>query len=183
MSVDLSSFNNNWYKPGNPLMRFLWYFFNVFFFLNPLNPSSKFKVVVLKLFGAKIGSNVVIKPRVNIKYPWFLSIGENSWIGEAVWIDNLGQTRIGANVCISQGALLLSGNHDYKKTTFDLLVGEISINDGAWIGAKAMVTGGVTCHELSILTAGSVTSKDLNKAGIYKGNPAVLVRKRTFLKN
>lgn len=135
---------------------------------------------VLRMFGAKIGKGVVIKPCVNIKYPWFLSVGDHSWIGENVWIDNLGKTEIGKNVCISQGALLLCGNHNYKKKTFDLVVGEIKLEEGVWIGARATVTGGVTCHSHAILTAGSVTSKDLDAYGIYRGNPATFVRERKF---
>ena len=52
-------------------------------------PISGFKRFLLRLFGAKIGKGVVIKPCVNIKYPWKLRIGNYVWIGENVWIDNL----------------------------------------------------------------------------------------------
>ena len=57
---------------------------------------------------------------MNIKYPWFLAIGDHTWIGEKVWIDNLAEVAIGANCCVSQGAMLLCGNHNYKKSTFEL---------------------------------------------------------------
>jgi putative colanic acid biosynthesis acetyltransferase WcaF len=130
------------------------------------------------MFGAKIGKGVVIKQRVNIKYPWKLAIGDNTWIGEGVWIDNLGDVKIGANCCISQGALLLCGNHDYKKASFDLMVGEIVLEDGVWIGAQSIVTGGVKCHSHSILMSGSITSADLESYKIYRGNPAEFVRER-----
>ena len=112
MPVDLSSFDNSDFQPGGAVKRGLWYFFNVLFMLNPWNPFIGLKRGVLRLFGAKIGKGVVIKPRVNVKYPWLLEIGDHTWIGEGVWIDNLGQVEIGNNVCISQGALLLSGNHN-----------------------------------------------------------------------
>ena len=178
MPSDLSSFNNDWYKPGNPLKRGLWYFFNAFYILNPYNPLGGLRKFVLRLFGAKIGKGVVIKPRVNIKYPWKLKVGDYTWIGEGVWIDNLGEVEIGSNVCISQGALLLCGNHDYKKASFDLMVGDIKLEDGVWIGAKSIVTGGVTCHSHSILATASVTSRDLDAYKIYRGNPAEYVRDR-----
>lgn len=178
MPVDLERFSNPEYQPGNPVKRAFWYFFNAFFLLNPYNPFSGLKCAVLRLFGAKVGKGVVIKPGVNVKYPWFLEIGNHTWIGENVWIDNLGKVKIGSNVCISQGALLLCGNHDYKKETFDLIVGDIGLEDGVWIGAKSIVTGNVTCHSHSILAAGSVTSKNLDAYGIYRGNPAVFVRER-----
>ena len=178
MQVDLSKFNNDDYNPGSAFRRFFWYFFNVLFLINPWNPFSGLKKVVLRLFGAKIGEGVVIKPGVNIKYPWLLEIGENTWIGERVWIDNLAKVVIGSNVCISQGALLLCGNHDYKKSTFDLIAKEIVLEDGSWVGAMSTVTGGVTLKSHSILSAGSVTSKDLEAFKIYRGNPAEFVRER-----
>lgn len=148
------------------------------FLLNPYNPFGGLKKLVLRMFGAKIGKGVVIKQRVNIKYPWKLKIGDHSWIGEDVWIDNLGEVKIGNNCCLSQGALLLCGNHNYKKSTFDLMVGNITLEDGVWIGAKCLVTGGVYCHSHALLAAGSVTHKNLEAYHIYQGNPAIKVRER-----
>ena len=130
MTVDLSKYNNAFYQPGGtPLKRFLWYFTSILFFKNAWNPCNRLKIELLKMFGAKLGSNITIKPSVNIKYPWRLSIGNNVWIGENVWIDNLANVYIGNNVCISQGAMLLCGNHNYKKITFDLMVGNIVFSD------------------------------------------------------
>ena len=176
---DLSSFENSWYNPGGGVIkRTLWYFTNILFFINPLNPVISLKVRILRMFGAKIGNNVCIKPSVNIKYPWNLTIGDNVWVGENVWIDNLAKVTIRDNVCISQGALLLCGNHNYKKTTFDLIVGEINIEEGAWVGAKSTVCPGVTLHSHSILAVGSIATKDIEPYCIYQGNPAKKVRDR-----
>ena len=178
MKTDLSSFNNDWYNPGGKIKRAIWYGFNAVFLLNPMNPFSGLKKFVLRLFGAKIGKGVVLKQRINVKYPWLLEIGNHSWIGEDVWIDNLAKVTIGSNCCVSQGALLLCGNHNYKKSSFDLMVGEIDLEDGVWIGAKGIVTGGVKCESHSILSAGSVTSKNLLSYKIYRGNPAIKVIER-----
>ena len=134
--------------------------------------------MLLKIFGARIGKGVVIKPGVNIKYPWMLSIGDYTWLGEGVWIDNLAKVQIGSNVCVSQGALLLTGNHDYKRVSFDLIVGEITVKDGAWIGAKSVVCPGVICGTHSVLSVGSITSNNLEDYTIYQGNPAVKIRDR-----
>lgn len=130
------------------------------------------------MFGAKIGRGVVIKPGVNIKYPWKLQVGDYSWIGERTWIDNLDNITIGANCCISQGALLLCGNHDYSKTTFDLITKPITLEDGVWIGAQSIVTGGVVCKSHSVLAAGSLASKDMEEYSVYRGNPAVRIKER-----
>ena len=181
MKTDLSKFDNSWYKPGaNVIKRFLWYFVNVLVFKSSLFPVSRFKVLLLRWFGATVGKKVNIKPSVNIKYPWKLSIGDYAWIGENVWIDNLDDIIIGANVCISQGALLLCGNHNYKKSTFDLITGKIIIEDGAWIGARSVVCPGVTCKSHAVLTAGSIANQDLEPYGIYRGNPAVKIKDRKF---
>lgn len=179
--TDLSAYNNDWYNPGaSTLKRTLWYFVNALLFINPLNPVSSLKVKLLRLFGARVGKGVTLKPNINIKYPWLLEIGDHVWIGEGVWIDNLAPVSIGSHVCISQGALLLTGNHNYKKKTFDLMVGKITLADGAWIGAKSVVCPGVTCGSHSVLAVGSVAGKDLKPYFIYQGNPAVPVRERTI---
>lgn len=157
-----------------------WYFVNILFFKNPLLFLSSLKVWLLKLFGAQLGKGVVIKPSVNIKFPWKLKIGPHSWIGEGVWIDNLSDVIIGSNVTLSQGCLLLTGSHDHRKETFDFISAPIFLEDGAWICAKAIVLGGTVCRSHSILTANSVCDKDLEPYTIYKGNPAVAVKTRVI---
>jgi putative colanic acid biosynthesis acetyltransferase WcaF len=176
-TTELSQFDNSWYQPGGRLRRVLWYIVHELFICSG-HPVSAVRVVLLRMFGARIGNGVVIKPRVRVKYPWKLKVGDHTWIGEDVWIDNLGEVKIGANCCLSQGAMLLCGNHDYKRSTFDLLVGNITLEDGAWIGAKSVVCPGVICHIHSILAVGSVASAPLDAYGIYRGNPAMKVKER-----
>lgn len=178
---DLSAYNNSWYKPGHPVKRALWYFINAAFFLNPFFPFSAPKKMFLRMFGAKVGKGVVIKPSVNIKYPWKLHIGNHVWIGESVWIDNLALVKIGDHCCISQGAMLLCGNHNYKKTSFDLIVREIHLENGVWIGAQSLVAPGTICHSHAVLTAGSMATASLEAYGIYTGNPAVKIREREIV--
>jgi len=180
-NVDFSKFNNRWYDPGKSgLVRIIWYFINVVVFKSYLFPFYKIKANILRFFGATIGSGLVIKPCVNIKYPWKLTIGNNVWIGEEVWIDNLDFAEIGNNVCISQGAMLLTGNHNYKKASFDLITKKIILEDGCWIGAKSIVCPGITCKSHSILSVGSVANTDLEEYMIYQGVPAIQVRKRVI---
>ena len=87
---------------------------------------------------------------------------------------------IGSHVCLSQGVMLLTGNHNYTKPTFDLMVGKIILEDGVWLGALSVVCPGVTCGSHSVLSVGSVATKDLEAYGIYQGNPAMKVREREF---
>lgn len=181
MKTRLVTYKNSWFKPGSPVKILLWYFVNIFFLINPLIPAVSFKVFLLRLFGAKIGTGVIIKPNLNIKYPWLLEIGNDVWLGEGVWIDNLAKVTIGDNVCISQGAMLLCGNHNFKKSTFDLIIGEILLEEGSWIGAQSVVCPGVTCKSHSILAVGSVATKDLDAYSIYQGNPAIKTKNRVII--
>ena len=160
------------------MTRLLWYLCSAIFFnSNALLPYST-KRSLLRLFGAKIGIGVVVKPHVQIKYPWKLSVGDYSWIGEYVWIDNLDLVQVGSSVCLSQGTLILSGNHDYNSALFDLKLKPIEIGDGAWVGAKSVVTQGVKIGSHAVLAVGSVASSDLEEFGIYRGNPAEFVKRR-----
>lgn len=177
--VRLNSFKNSWYQPGKGLLiRLVWYFINILFFINPLILSGAIKVTLLRIFGAKVGRGVVIKPNVNIKYPWRLTIGNYCWIGERVWIDNLADVVIGEHVCLSQGAMLLTGNHNYKSTAFDLMLGEIILEKGSWVGAQSMVAPGTIVRSHAVLSAGSIGKGELQPYTIYAGNPAVAVRER-----
>jgi putative colanic acid biosynthesis acetyltransferase WcaF len=178
MKTRLDTFNNAHYKPGASLpVQLLWYAVNSVFFRSGL-PFSGLRAWLLRAFGAKVGKGNVFKPRLNIKYPWRLELGDHNWIGEGVWIDNLDTVRIGSHVCISQGAYIFCGNHDYKKPAFDLITRTVLLEDGAWVGAKAVVCPGVSCGNHSVLSAGSVATKNLDAYTVYAGNPAAPVRVR-----
>ncbi len=181
MKVNLSQYNNDWYDPGRGwLVRALWYVVNVLFFINPLNPSSRLKVWLLQLFGARVGRGTRLKPRMNIKYPWNVEIGDYAWIGEKAWIDSLGKITIGSNVCISQGAYLCTGNHDWKDASFGLIVSPITMESGVWVGARAVVLPGVVLRDHSVITAGSVVTADTEAYAVYQGNPAIKIKARVM---
>lgn len=177
--TNLSVYSTGGYDTGaGPVKRLLWYYVNIIFFISPMNPLSGLKVALLKMFGAKIGKGVVIKPAVNIKYPWKLVVGNHCWIGERAWIDNLDQVIISDNSCISQGAMLLCGNHNFRKSSFDLITLPITLEEGAWVGAYSIVCPGVVCRSHSVLAVNSVATRDLEPYSIYQGNPAVKVKDR-----
>ncbi|HAF28012.1 MAG TPA: colanic acid biosynthesis acetyltransferase WcaF [Bacteroidales bacterium] len=179
LNVDLSKYNVGNYSTGKGIgVNLVWYFVNYFIFRSYLFPIYSLKRFLLRIFGAKLGKGIVIKPGVNIKYPWLLEIDNYVWIGEGVWIDNLSSISIGSNVCISQGAMLLTGNHNYKKVSFDLMPGTIIIQDGVWVGAKSIVCPNVTCKTHSVLSVNSVAVSNLEPYSIYQGNPAIKIRDR-----
>jgi putative colanic acid biosynthesis acetyltransferase WcaF len=146
-------------------------------------PGTLHRKWLLRLFGARVGSGVTIKPGLRVKFPWRLHVGDHSWLGEDVWIDNLDVVMIGANCCISQGAYLCSGSHDWSSETFDLIVRPIRVHDGVWIAARCIVGPGVEIGAGAVLALGSVAGQRLEPWTVYRGNPAVPVRPRKLRSN
>ena len=179
MKVDLSKYKNPHYRPGPIWKRVTWHVINAIF-IHSFLPFSSLKIALLKIYGAKIGRGCTIKPGVNIKHPWMLSIGDYSWIGENVWIDNIAPVTIGSHCCISQGVTLIVGNHRYDKSTFDLTLHPITLRDGVWVGAKSTLLPGCQINEQTVITAGSVVKGNIPGDEIWGGNPAQFIKKRTL---
>ena len=180
-TVDLARFSNPEFDRGaSRFKEILWLTVSCFFFATALPWPSAVRVFWLRLFGAKIGQGVVIKPQVKITFPWKLTVGNHVWLGEDCWLLNLDRISIGDNVCISQRAFLCTGNHNYKSPTFDLIVKPIKVEAGAWIGASSWIGPGVTLGTHAVLTAGAIATTDLKPHGIYRGNPAVIIKQRVI---
>jgi len=141
-------------------------------------PGSRHRVWLLRLFGAQIGHGVVVKPRVQVKFPWRLRVGDHSWIGEGVWVDNLAAVTVGRHCCISQGVYLCTGTHDWSKETFNLDARPIVLEDSVWLCAKSSVGPGVTIREGAVLTMGSLATQELSGWNVFQGVPARLLRAR-----
>lgn len=156
----------------------IWYLVKCGFFLSPLPWPTKFKCMLLRLFGAKVGQGVNIKPRVNIHLPWKLELGDWCWIGEEAFILNFEPVKIGAHACVSQRVFLCTGNHDYRDPAFPFRNQPITVGDGAWVGAQVFVAPGVTVGDHAIVTAGSVVTNDLPGSMICRGNPCTPVKPR-----
>jgi putative colanic acid biosynthesis acetyltransferase WcaF len=118
-SVDLNRYLVEIDIGGSKFKQIGWYVTSLVFFQNALPFPSSLKSQLLRFFGARIGRRVRFKPSLQVKYPWKLEIGDNSWIGEKVWIDNLEKVTIGKNCCLSQGAMVLTGSHDPMSSSMD----------------------------------------------------------------
>jgi putative colanic acid biosynthesis acetyltransferase WcaF len=181
--VRLRDYNNSWYQAGrSKLWQTVWFFVGLPIVRCSILPSSALRVRMLRIFGAQIGSGVVIKPGVRIKYPWHLRVGNDVWLGESCWIDNLTTVRIGNDVCISQGAYLCTGNHNWSDPAFGLAVEPILLGNGSWVGAKAFLSPGVVLGEGAVAAGGSVVTRSVPDYEIHAGNPAAFVRKRQIIK-
>jgi putative colanic acid biosynthesis acetyltransferase WcaF len=164
---------------GRPLLiEALWYLCKCAFFLSPLPFPSGAKCQLLRWFGARVGRGVVLKPRVNIHFPWKLEIGDFSWIGEEVFILNFERVQIGAHCCISQRAFLCTGNHDYRDPTMPYRNRPIVVEDGAWVGAQCFVAPGVTVGEEAVIHAGSVIKSNQPQRMVCGGVPCVPLEPR-----
>ncbi|SEQ78591.1 putative colanic acid biosynthesis acetyltransferase WcaF [Loktanella sp. DSM 29012] len=143
--LDLASFVRP-QIPGQPgrVTLALWYLVNALVLRGAvlgLLPSGA-KAALLRVFGARIGRGVVLKPRIDIKSPWWLEVGDNVWIGERVWIDNHTTVRIGSDSCISQGAYVFTGNHDWTDPGFAFFCRPVDIGAGVWVTAFARIPPG-----------------------------------------
>ncbi|MDP9436170.1 MAG: putative colanic acid biosynthesis acetyltransferase [Actinomycetota bacterium] len=134
---------------------------------------SGLRVAVLRAFGAQIGENVLIRHRVRVHWPWKLTIGDDSWIGEESWLLNLEPVTIGRDVCISQGVLLCTGSHDRRSPTFEFDNGPITVEDGAWVAARSTVLRGVTVGRDAVVGAAALVTRDVPPGGVVLAPAAV----------
>ena len=159
------------------IVKLIWDFIGKPFFSSYL-PGTYWRKLILRIFGARIGKGGKFKINIKISEPWNLSIGDDCWIGENVWIDNLDLVKIGNRVCISQGVYVCTGNHNYKDDLFSLILEKIVIEDDCWIAAKSIIAPGSILKKGCVACLGSVVSGILQKDGIYKGNPAKLLKSK-----
>jgi putative colanic acid biosynthesis acetyltransferase WcaF len=150
--------NKKIYDDRSFLVHILWFLTNNLFF-NSFIPFNSLKIKTLRVFGARIGNNLIIKNYVKIKFPWKLVIGDNVWIGEEVWIDNISNVTIESNCCISQGVYICTASHNFKRETFDLMTESIIIGQSSWIGAKSIILLGAKVPKNSFVKAGSIFKK------------------------
>lgn len=156
----------------------LWWFTDFVFF--KLSPQIMYgwRRFLLRIFGAKIGKNVIIRPSVTITYPWKISIGDFSWIGDDVTLYSLGEIEIGNNVVISQKSYLCAASHDYDKENFPIWAKKITIEDECWLATDVYVAPGITIGKGTVVGARSSVFKDLPAGKLCVGSPAITIKDR-----
>lgn len=175
---DLAGFTGAGYdRGGSPARQAAWLLVSGLFLNHWWCPLSV-RASVLRLFGARIAAGVHVRHRVRIHWPWKLTIGANSWIGEGAWILNLEPVTIGANSCISQDVLLCTGSHQQDSPTFEFDNAPISIGDGVWVGARATVLRGVSIGDNATVGACALVVKDV-AAGEAVLAPVAQARRRS----
>ncbi len=179
MYQDLMSFTlPKKFRERNALIVILWWTIQSTMFAWSPQPFFGWRILILRLFGAKIGNNVKIRPTTRITYPWKLKIGNNCWIGDNCDLYNLGDIEIGNNVALAHRVYLCTGNHDYTKTTFDILAEPIKIEDEVWLTNDVFVGPGVSVGKGCVIGVRSTVLNNMPEGMICYGYPAKPVRKR-----
>ncbi|MFQ4138325.1 hormogonium polysaccharide biosynthesis acetyltransferase HpsU [Nodosilinea sp. PGN35] len=177
--VRLDTYDQSWYQPGRSKgVILLWWLLQAVVF--PLTPHASHgpRRWLLRQFGATVGRGVVIRPTARFTYPWNVTIGDHSWIGDDVVLYSLAPITIGQHCVISQKSYLCTGSHDIRDPRFGLLVAPVVIENGAWVATDCFVAPGVTVGANSVVGARSSVFKSLPSGQICLGNPCRAVAPR-----
>ena len=144
---------------------------------NPLQLSSGLRVAVLRLFGACIGDGVITRPGLRVRFPWKLTVGDRSWIGEDVWLHNQDRLVIGSDVVISQDSFITTGTHAFR-TDMALSTRPIEIHNGAWITSRSVVLGGLTIGQNALVLPNTVVRRDVPPNALFGAPDGTVVGQR-----
>ncbi|EJR48920.1 hypothetical protein IIM_04097 [Bacillus cereus VD107] len=179
MKINLNKYNQSWYSRGRSgLIVLIWWVIQGTLFRFSLHHMYRWRNSLLKIFGARIGKGVKIRSSAKFTYPWKVSIGDYSWIGDNVQFYSLDEIHIGANCVISQESYLCTGSHDVKDPNFGLITKPIIVKGGAWVASDVFVYPGVTIHEMAVVAARSTVVKDIPANEMHAGSPAKFLKKR-----
>lgn len=156
----------------------MWWIFQATLFRWSPRALFGWRNLLLRLFGAKIGSNVRIRSSVNITYPWKLEIGNSCWVGDDCFLYNLDHIKIGNNVALAHGVYISTGEHDYTKKTFDIKLRPVVIEEQAWLANDVFIAPGVTIGKGAVIGARSTVLKDMPEGMVCVGYPAKPLKPR-----
>lgn len=177
--IRLDRYNQSWYSRGrNSFFVLLWWLIQGSLFRFSLHPMYAWRRFLLRIFGAKIGKGVQIRANAKFTYPWKVSVGNYTWIGDNVEFYSLDQIVVGEHCVISQHSYLCTGSHDIEDPYFSLITKPIHIKDGAWLASDVFVYPGITIGEMSVVAARSTVLKDIPSNEIHAGSPAKFIKYR-----
>ena len=161
MTWRLADFEGRGYDKGrSKLVQALWFATLCLVFYRWWCPKA-LRPKLLRLFGAQVGARPFIRHRVRVLWPWKLTLGDDVWLGEDVWILNLEPVEIGHDTCLSQGVFLCTGSHDPKSPSFEYANAPITVEPCVWLATQALVLAGVTIGEGSVIGARSLVTRDV----------------------
>ena len=156
---------------------YLWALCELVFVTNQFQPSSQLRVRVLRLFGAKIGEGVILRPRLRVKFPWKLEVGARSWIGEGVWIHNQDRVEIGSDVVVSQESFVTTGTHAFR-SDMALETRPVVIEDGVWITTRCVVLAGSRIRRSALVLPTTVVRGEVPPGALFGTPPGQVAGQR-----
>jgi len=181
--VDLRQYDPAQHDRGKPSwIVILWWLLQGICFPLTLHNFNGFRVWLLRVFGAKIGQGVVIRPTARFTYPWKIAVGDYSWIGDDVVLYSIDRINIGNHCVISQKSYLCTGSHDHSDRSFGLITSPINIGNGVWLASDCFVAAGVAIGANSIVGARSSVFSNIAAEQIAWGSPCVSKRSRIIKK-
>jgi putative colanic acid biosynthesis acetyltransferase WcaF len=180
--VDLRKYDQSNFDRGRPnWLIMLWWLVQAIAFPLSLHNFSGFRCWLLRLFGAKIGQGVLIRPTARFTYPWKITIGDHSWVGDDVVFYSVDEIIIGSHTVISQECYLCTGSHNIQQETFPLTTAPIKIGNGAWVATDCFVAPGVTIGANSVIGARSSVFRDIPPQQVAWGTPCKAHYQRKFV--
>ncbi|BAY87325.1 hexapeptide repeat-containing transferase [Calothrix parasitica NIES-267] len=170
--VDLRKYDQSDFDRGRAgWYIFLWWFVQAVTFPLTLHNMSGTRCAILRLFGARIGKGVLIRPTARFTYPWKVTIGDYSWIGDDVVLYSLDEINIGSHCVVSQKSYICTGSHDIKDPAFGLKTKKVAIGNGAWVATDCFVSPGVTIGANAVIGARSSVLTDMPDGQVCWGTP------------
>jgi putative colanic acid biosynthesis acetyltransferase WcaF len=166
------------FRGNSALITQLWWLIESSLFAWSPQFLYNWRCFLLQLFGAKLGKKVLIRPTVRITYPWKVTIGDYSLIGDDVVMYSLGEIKIGCHTVVSQKSYICTGSHDYTKVSFDIYSIPIEIGNEVWIATDVFIAPGVHVGDGSVIGARSTVLSDIPPGKICYGNPAKPIKDR-----
>lgn len=156
----------------------LWWIVDSLFFKTSPQVLYGWRRFLLRSFGAHVGKGVLVRSSVKVTYPWKVSIGDHSWVGDDAVLYSLGVIKIGSHAVVSQKCYLCAGNHDYQTGDFQIFSSPVEIEDEVWLATDVFIAPGVKIGRGAVVGARSSVFKNLEGGWVYAGNPLKVIKKR-----
>ena len=174
MQMHIDLYDQSFYSRGRPAwVVILWDVVQQILIHPSPHPCYGWRRFWYRCFGAHIGRGVLIRKSVSCNYPWKLTIGDYSWIGDGATLYALAEIEIGAHAVVSQQAYLCTGAHDHRDPCFGLIVKPVRVGSSAWVALGALVLPGVSIGEGALIAARAVVTRDAAAWMVHCGSPAV----------
>jgi putative colanic acid biosynthesis acetyltransferase WcaF len=172
-----SPFDSPWPRRER-IRRVLWEFcWRIFCEWTP-KPANAWRLFWLRLFGARINGTPFVHQRARIEIPWHLTLHDRACLGDRTNAYSLGEIEIGARATVAQEVYLSTGSHDFATAAMPLITAKITIDEDAFVGARAFVMPGITIGARAVIGACSVVTRDIPADVFAAGNPCRVLRSR-----